>query len=61
VYVKGQYAGCLASGQPLTVATRNTLFSGAEALLLRFLPPGEGRFGQRPDWCFEFLTRFDSE
>ena len=44
-YVKGQHAGCPASGQPLTAATRKTLFPGAEALLLRSLPPGEGRVG----------------
>ena len=41
-YVKGQHAGCPASGQPLTAATRKTLFPGAEAVLLRSLPPGEG-------------------
>ena len=39
--VKGQYAGCFASGQPLTEVTRNTL-SFMSGSLRRSLPPGEG-------------------
>ena len=39
--VKGQHAGCLASGQPLTEVTRKTLFV-VSSHLRRSLPPGEG-------------------
>ena len=48
-YVKGQHAGCSASGQPLTAATRKTLFS-MSGLSRRSLPTGEGRSGQHMDW-----------
>ena len=46
--VKGQHAGCPASGQPLTAAPRKTLFS-MSGLSRRSLPTGEGRSGQRLD------------
>ena len=41
--VKGQYAGCIASGQPLTRAPRKDPFPRVVAFVLPLLPPGEGR------------------
>ena len=41
--VKGQHAGCFASGQPLTEVTRKTLFD-VSGHLRRSLPPGEGMY-----------------
>ena len=56
--VKGQHAGCLASGQPLTEVTRKTLLV-VSGHLRRSLPPGEGIMETIRFWFFCCAVRSD--